>query len=84
MIVLLIVFTCIAESVACEVGADWPSQGAIEFDCVSLRYDPTLAPVVHRLSVSIRPGEKVQYKPHYPNVLGITVIIRILVKASHN
>lgn len=37
----------------------WPSQGAISFENVSVRYRPNLPPVLQSLSLSIRPREKI-------------------------
>ncbi|XP_024518371.1 ABC transporter C family member 2 isoform X2 [Selaginella moellendorffii] len=37
----------------------WPSAGAIEMKNVVMRYRPDLPPVLHGLSVSIKPSEKV-------------------------
>jgi len=37
----------------------WPSQGAIEFRGVGLRYRPDLPRVLNDVSVSIRGGEKI-------------------------
>ncbi|KAF7289946.1 ABC protein [Mycena indigotica] len=37
----------------------WPSRGAIEFKNVSMAYRPGLPKVLHSISLSIRPGEKI-------------------------
>ncbi|XP_022918682.2 ATP-binding cassette sub-family C member 4-like [Onthophagus taurus] len=37
----------------------WPEFGGIEFDKVSLRYDPAGEPVLKKLTFKIKPGEKV-------------------------
>ena len=41
---------------------DWPSQGALEFRDVSMRYrpDPNLPLVLRGVSFSIQPGQKVR------------------------
>ncbi|KAJ5675249.1 uncharacterized protein N7477_005183 [Penicillium maclennaniae] len=39
--------------------AQWPSRGKIEFKDVKATYNPTSAPVLTDLSLTIRPGEKV-------------------------
>lgn len=44
---------------ATKPAADWPSQGAVTFDQVSLRYRPNLPVVLNNLSVDIKPREKV-------------------------
>jgi len=42
-----------------EPAAAWPSEGAIEFQRVSMRYRPGLELVLRSVSVSIAPGQKV-------------------------
>eukprot|EP00899_Mesostigma_viride_P003900 jgi/Mesvir1/13510/Mv26306-RA.1 len=44
---------------ACRPPPGWPSQGAISFESVSMRYRPDLPPVLQGLTASIRAGEKV-------------------------
>ena len=39
--------------------AEWPTHGAVEFDDVKLRYRENLPLVLHGLTFSIKPGEKV-------------------------
>lgn len=39
--------------------ADWPTQGALEFDDISVRFRPELPLVLHGLSLRIEPGQKV-------------------------
>ncbi|KAI0073467.1 ABC protein [Panus rudis PR-1116 ss-1] len=39
--------------------ADWPAQGAIEFDNIQMRYRPGLPLVLRGLSLSIKGGEKI-------------------------
>lgn len=36
----------------------WPGSGAVEFQAVELRYQPTLPPAIRGLSLSVRGGEK--------------------------
>ena len=42
------------------VDEDWPKEGKVEFEDVSLRYDASLDPVINGMSVTIQPGEKVR------------------------
>ncbi|KAL7925556.1 multidrug resistance-related protein [Trichoderma austrokoningii] len=37
---------------------EWPSQGSLEFIDLSVQYDATAHPVLHNVSFTIRPGEK--------------------------
>ncbi|KAL7903374.1 multidrug resistance-related protein [Trichoderma sp. TUCIM 5745] len=37
---------------------EWPSQGSLEFVDLSVQYDSTAHPVLHNISFTIRPGEK--------------------------
>ncbi|CAG7947934.1 unnamed protein product [Penicillium salamii] len=39
--------------------ANWPSQGAVDFDAYSTRYRPDLDPVLREVSFSVKAGEKV-------------------------
>lgn len=39
---------------------EWPSEGRIQFEKVSLRYDSTLDPVIFDLNLVIKAGEKVK------------------------
>src|SRR4051812_17673239 len=41
--------------------SDWPSQGAIHFDSVSMRYRSGLPTVLHGLSFSIKGGERIGF-----------------------
>lgn len=41
--------------------ADWPSEGEIEFQDVSLQYSAELDPVVRNFSVHIKAGQKVDH-----------------------
>lgn len=40
----------------------WPTKGAISFQDVVLRYDPTADPVLHGVNFTIKPQEKVWTK----------------------
>lgn len=42
-----------------EVGSDWPLQGRIQFQCVSLLYGPLLPPALKSLSFVIQGGSQV-------------------------
>ena len=39
--------------------ADWPTQGAIRFENVQLRYRPDLALILRGLTSEARPGERI-------------------------
>ncbi|XP_078700800.1 ATP-binding cassette sub-family C member 9-like isoform X2 [Branchiostoma floridae x Branchiostoma belcheri] len=39
--------------------ADWPACGEVRLDKISVRYDKTLDPVLHTVTASFKPGEKV-------------------------
>ncbi|CEH17074.1 Multidrug resistance-associated protein/mitoxantrone resistance protein, ABC superfamily [Ceraceosorus bombacis] len=39
--------------------ASWPSQGAIEVRNLSLQYAPELDPVLHKVTFTVQPGEKI-------------------------
>ena len=41
--------------------ADWPRQGAIVFDDVSVRYADDLEPVLSNINLTINPREKVRW-----------------------
>ena len=38
---------------------DWPDQGAVTLDNISVRYAEKLDPVLHDVSLNIEPGQKV-------------------------
>lgn len=38
---------------------DWPSKGKIDFDHMNFRYHKTLPRVLHSITCSIKPSEKV-------------------------
>jgi len=42
-----------------KVDADWPSDGEIVFNNVSIRYSGNACPVARNLNIHIQPGEKV-------------------------
>lgn len=42
-----------------QPSADWPSSGAIQVKNLSVRYDPSLPNVLHNVSFSVLPGEKI-------------------------
>ena len=56
-----IVGNCVSDS---TVDEDWPKEGKVEFEDVSLRYDASLDPVINGMSVTIQPGEKVRAFTH--------------------
>jgi len=42
-----------------SIAADWPSQGRVVFNDVSVKYRPELDPVIHNFSCTIEPGDKI-------------------------
>jgi ABC-type multidrug transport system fused ATPase/permease subunit len=42
-----------------QVAADWPTQGTVEFNHVTLLYLPWLPPALNGVSFSIQPREQV-------------------------
>lgn len=44
---------------------DWPQNGAVSFENLSLRYSPTEPPVLKNLNFQIKPGEKVKQIEKY-------------------
>ena len=42
-----------------EPPANWPPKGEVEFSNVVMRYFPHMDPALRKVSVRIRPGEKV-------------------------
>lgn len=44
------------------VPKEWPHEGKIKFEGVSLRYDPSRDPVVSKLDLEIPAGQKVRLK----------------------
>lgn len=43
-----------------SVPKEWPHEGKIKFEGVSLRYDPSRDPVVSKLDLEIPAGQKVR------------------------
>jgi len=42
-----------------KVDADWPADGEVVFNNVSIRYSGNACPVARNLNIHIQPGEKV-------------------------
>jgi ABC-type multidrug transport system fused ATPase/permease subunit len=47
------------EGASLEPPANWPTEGKVKFDNLSLKYRPELDPVVHNLTFEIQPKQKV-------------------------
>ena len=44
-----------------ELPDGWPSEGRVQFEDVSVRYDESLDPVLRNINLDIKPGEQVQW-----------------------
>ena len=52
---------------------EWPSQGSIEIDGLSVRYRPELPDILDNIQLHIRPGEKVRF--HSPLLFVLSKIL---------
>jgi ATP-binding cassette subfamily C (CFTR/MRP) protein 10 len=64
-----------------QVAADWPTQGTVEFNHVTLLYLPWLPPALNGVSFSIQPREQVIVNSTTPFVV-FSVTYTICVKGQ--
>jgi ABC-type transport system involved in Fe-S cluster assembly fused permease/ATPase subunit len=58
-----------------SVPEDWPQEGHIHFEGISLRYDPEREPVITKIDLKIPAGQKVSAPTTYATVVHLTYCV---------